>query len=83
MPRFTSFDNLRVAQQVNTRSNQSLRLTFTQSLVDVDSVSQGISSLSRDNSAQLDVVNPYCSDGLMTPDGVDEALVQGFDIYFL
>ena len=83
MPRFTSFENLRVAQQVNTRSNQSLRLTFTQSLVDVDSVSQGISSLSRDNSAQLDVVNPYCSDGLMTPDGVDEALVQGFDIYFL
>jgi len=83
MPRFTSFDDLRVAQQVNTRSNQSLRLTFTQSLVDVDSVSQGISSLSRDNSAQLDVVNPYCSDGLMTPDGVDEALVQGFDIYFL
>ena len=49
-------------------------------MVDVDSTSQGISSLSRDNSAQLDVVNPYCSDGLMTSDGVDEALVQGFDI---
>ena len=49
-------------------------------MVDVDFTSQGISSLSRDNSAQLDVVNPYCSDGLMTPDGVVEALVQGFDI---
>ena len=46
-------------------------------MVDVDSTSQGISSLSRDNSAQLDVVNPYCSDGLMTSDDV---LVQGFDI---
>ena len=49
-------------------------------MVDVDSTSQGISSLSRDNSAQFDVVDPYCSDGLMTPDGVVEALVQGFDI---
>jgi len=80
MPHFTSFDNVRVAQQLNTRSNQTQRLIFTQSLVDVDSASQGISSLSCDNSAQLDVVNPYFSDGLTTPDGVDEALVQGFDI---
>ena len=80
MPHFTSFDNVRVAQQVNARSNQSQRRTFTQGLMDFDSTSQALSPAGSQNSAQLEVVHPYWADSLITPDGVDEALVEGFNI---
>ena len=80
MPHFTSFDNARGMQQVHSNRNQSDRLTMSESLIGFNSTNQGIASVGVQGSGRFEIVNPYLTEELINPDGVNEALVKGLDV---
>ncbi len=80
MAHSTSFDNASVIQQVNANRNQSDHVTVSESLVGIDSARQAIDSAVGQQSDQPEIINPYLTNELIQPEGVDEALVQGIDI---